>query len=479
MNKNIRSAALSGVLWRFLERIGSQGVTFVISVILARMLDPAAYGTVALITVFSTILNVFVDSGMGSALVQKKDADDLDYSSLFYFNLAMCAVLYLGVWFAAPMAAAIYNRPELIPLIRVSSLTLVISGIKNIQVAYVSKNLLFRRFFKATMIGTVCGGAAGVAMAFGGFGVWALVAQGIVSNTVDTVVLWLTVEWRPKLMFSLRRLKGLFSYGWKLLASSLLNTVFSKINDLTIGVLYSAQDLAFYSKGCSLPMMAVTAINGSIDSVLFPVMSAAQSDKETVKALTRRSIRLCSFIMWPVMMGAAACANPLIEVLLTEKWLPCVPYFVIYCIIYAFFPVNLANLNAIKAVGRSDLILKMEIIKKIASLLILICTMRISVMVMSYGFLLSSMLCQVINAWPNAKLLNYNHKEQLSDILPPMLLSVGMGSVVYLITYLPLNPVLMLLLQVPVGAAIYVAGAKLLRMDCFDYLLGILKGLRK
>jgi O-antigen/teichoic acid export membrane protein len=475
MKKNTRAAVVSGLLWRLLEKSSTQGVTLVVSVILARLLDPAVYGTVAIVTTFTTILGVFVDSCMGSALIQKKEADDLDFSSLFYFNLFICGLLYLLVYFLAPVLAGLYRNMELVRLIRVSSVVLIISGVTNIQVAYVSRNMLFKRFFKATLWGTVSGAAVGIWMACNGFGVWALVGQNLSTNAISTLVLWTSVKWRPKWMFSFSRLWGLFAYGWKLLVSSLLNTVFSKINSLTIGLLYNSEDLAYYAKGNLLPQTMVNCINGSVDSVLFPALSAEQSDQTVIKAMTRRAIKLSSYLMWPVMIGLAACAAPLIEVLLTEKWLPCVPFFVIHCVIYAFFPVNTANLNAIKAIGRSDLILKLEIVKKTMSLLILVCTMRISVLAMTYGFLLSSILCQVVNAWPNRKLLNYSHMEQIADIFPAMALAAVMGGLVYCVTLLDLHPLLTLLIQVPLGVVIYVLGSAVLRMDSFTYLLRMLK----
>ena len=283
----LKNKALSGFFWRLMERFGAQGVTFVVSVVLARLLDPKVYGTVALIAVFTTILGVFVDSGMGNALIQKKDADDLDFSSVFYFNMAMCLTLYGLLFLASPWIARFYEMPELTPVIRVTGLTLVVSGVKNIQQAYVSKHLLFKRFFFATLGGTLGAAVLGIWMAYRGYGVWALVAQGLFNTTVDTIILWVTVKWRPKWMFSFERLKGLFSYGWKLLASSLMDTVFNRLRQLVIGKMYTPENLAFYEKGGNFPYLLTNNINSSIDSVLLPVMSKAQDNRETVKNMTR------------------------------------------------------------------------------------------------------------------------------------------------------------------------------------------------
>lgn len=259
---------IKNFLWRFFERCGAQGVSFVVQIVLARILAPDVYGTIALITVFTTILQVFVDSGMGNALIQKKNADNLDFSSVFYFNIVVCIILYICMFFAAPLIAVFYENNELVPVIRVLSLTLVISGIKNVQQAYVSRTMQFKKFFFSTLAGTIGAAIIGIALAYNGFGVWALVAQQIFNATLDTIVLWITVKWRPEKKFSLKRLKGLFSYGWKLLASSLLNQIYSEITTLIIGKVYTTTDLAQYNRGNTFPMFIINNVNSSIDSVL-------------------------------------------------------------------------------------------------------------------------------------------------------------------------------------------------------------------
>ena len=283
---------ITNFFWRFLERCGAQGVTFIVSIVLARLLDPTVYGTVALVTIFTTIMQVFVDSGMGNALIQKKDADDLDFSSVFYFNMAMCSVLYLIMFFAAPFIASFYRMPELTAIVRVLSFVVVISGVKNVQQAYVSRHLMFKRFFFSTLGGTIGAAVIGIAMAYLGFGVWALVAQMLFNAAVDTTILWITVKWRPKKMFSFQRLKSLFSYGWKLLASSLIDTVYNDLRQLIIGKKYSSGDLAYYNQGKKFPQLIVTNINTSIDSVLLPTMSKAQDDMAAVRSMTRRGVGL-------------------------------------------------------------------------------------------------------------------------------------------------------------------------------------------
>ena len=475
MSSSIRDVTLTNLFWRFAERCGAQLVAFIVSIILARILSPADYGTVALIVVFTTILQVFVDSGLGNALIQKKDADDLDFSTVFFTNISICTALYILMFVVAPLISGFYDRPEMTPMIRVLSLTVLISGIKNVQQAYVSRNMLFKRFFFSTLGGTIIAAVVGISMAYCGLGVWALVAQQVTNLAIDTLILWITVKWRPKKMFSLERLKRLFSYGWKLLVSSLIDTVYREVRQLIIGKKYSSSDLAFYNQGNKFPNLVITNINTSIDSVLLPAMSNVQDEQEHIKSMTRRSIKISVYIMAPLMMGLCFVATPLVRLILTEKWLPCVPILRVFCITYMFYPIHTANLNAIKAVGRSDLFLKLEILKKIVGVVTLLSTMWFGVMVMAYSLLFTSIAGQIINAWPNRSLLNYRYLEQLKDILPSIFLAVFMGVCVSFVSFLPLPDLLVLCIQIVLGVVIYIAGSKLLKLDSFEYLYGIIK----
>lgn len=470
---------ISSFLWRFLERCGAQGVTLIVSIILARLLDPKVYGTVALVTIFTTIMQIFVDSGMGNALIQKKDADDLDFSSVFYFNIVMCSVLYLIMFVAAPFIASFYKMPELTPVIRVLSLILVISGVKNVQQAYVSRHLMFKKFFFATLGGTIGAAVVGILMAYLGYGVWALVAQMLFNAIVDTIILWITVKWRPKKMFSFNRLKGLFSYGWKLLVSALLDTIYNNLRQLIIGKVYTKQDLAYYNNGKKYPEYLVSNINTAIDSVLLPTMSNEQDHPERVKSMTRRAIKTATFIIMPLMVGFAVCAKPIVSLILTDKWLPAVPYMQIFCISFAFYPIHTANLNAIKAMGRSDLFLILEIIKKAIGLISIIIALKFGVMAMAYSMLITSFISQVVNAWPNKKLLGYSYLEQVKDMLPQIGLSIIMGIIVYFISFMNFSDFITLLMQVPLGVVVYFVCAVLFHVESYEYLVSMLKSIRK
>ncbi|CAI3341644.1 lipopolysaccharide biosynthesis protein [Enterococcus cecorum] len=476
MNKKI---IIESFVWRLGERIGAQLVSFVVSIILARLLSPKDYGTIALVMVFTVILQVFVDSGFGTALIQKKNADDLDYSSVFYFNIIACLILYGLIFFTAPLISKFYSDPNLILIIRVLGLTIIITGVRAIQQAYVSRNMLFKRFFFSTLGGTLISAVIGLFLAFSGYGVWALVAQQLSNSFFDTLILWITVDWRPKLIFSWKRLKALYSFGWKLLVSALLDTIYSNLRNLIIGKIYSPSDLAYYNQGDKLPKLIITNINTSIDSVLLPTMSNYSDNVEKIKHMTRRSIRISTYIISPILFGLAACSEQLISILLTDKWLACVPYLRIFCITYAFWPVHTANLSAINAMGRSDLFLRLEIIKKVIGLTLLFTTMWFGVMIMAYSLLVSSILSQIINAWPNRRLLNYGYIDQLHDFLPNILISAIMSIIVYLMGFLNLNSYSLLFIQIVIGIFFYISVSAICKLEQFEYLYNSISELIK
>lgn len=465
----------SNFIWRFAERCGAQLVTFIVSIVLARILTPSDYGTIALVTVFTTILQVFIDSGLSTALIQKKDADDLDFSSVFYFNFVICIILYLIMFVSAPFIADFYKDSSLVSIVRVIGLTLIISGVKGVQQSYVSRHMLFKRFFFSTLGGTIFSAVLGIIMAYAGFGVWAIVFQQLSNNAIDTLILWITVKWRPIKKFSWSRLKNLLSFGWKMLASSLLDTVYNNLRNMIIGKLYTSADLAFYNQGDKFPKLIVTNINTSIDSVLLPTMSNEQDNHVRVKDMTRRAIKISTYIMAPLMIGLAFCAKPIVQIVLTDKWLPCVPYLQIFCISYLFWPIHTANLNAIKAMGRSDLFLKLEVIKKFMGMILLLITMNISVMAMAYSLLISGLISQVINSWPNRYLLKYSYIDQIKDILPNIVMALIMGGFVYFISYLNLPILVSLVVQILSGGIIYLLLSILTKNDSFIYLINILK----
>ncbi len=475
----MENKVFSSFLWRFFERWGAQGVTLIVGIILARILNPDVYGTIALVTVFTTLLQVFVDSGLGTALIQKKDADDLDFSSVFWFNLGMCVCLYVALFFSAPAISLFFNKQDqnLQQVIRVLGLTLVISGVKNIQQAYVSRHMLFRKFFFATLGGTIGAAIIGIVMAYMGFGVWALVCQYLFNTLVDTIILWVTVKWRPKFMFSIQRFRKLFSYGWKMLLSSLVNTVYNELRSLIIGKFYSSEDLAYYTKGAQFPKYGVENINASMNSVLLPVLSQRQDDVIAVKVATRKTIRVSSFIIWPLMVGLCMVADKFVILLLTEKWLPSVLFLRILCFNQVLQPLQTTNLSVIKAMGRADMHLKIEIIKKLIAFLIVIVSALFGVEMIAIGSVVYAVIASFINAYPNKKLINYSYSEQIKDIFPFVWMSGIMGIVVYVMGYLPIPMIIVFFIQIVVGIIVYFALARITNSDVLNYSVSVLKTL--
>ena len=479
MLDDTKSKVFSGLFWRYAERSGAQVIQFIVSVVLARMLTPDDYGLIGLITVFIAVANVFAQSGLGQALVQKKYADDIDFSTVFYYNIIFSLILYAALFFSAPLIADFYDQPQLISVIRVLGITVVINGINGVQQAYVQKTMQFKRFFYSTIIGTVSSAVVGLIMAYKGFGVWALVGQNVSNQVVNVTILWFTIEWKPILKFSFGRMTKLFSFGWKLLCSSLIDTIYNNIYSLVIGKFYSSSDLGYYNKGKSFPLLIINNINSAINSVLFPVMSEAQDDGERLKMMTRRSITISTYIIFPAMAGLAEIAEPMIVLLLTEKWLPAVPFVQFCCFTYAFWPVHTANLQAITALGRSDIFLKLEIIKKIIGIISLIISAPFGLYVMMVVRCINTIIMSVINAAPNKKLLGYSYIEQVKDMLPAIGVSLLMLIVVLAESLLPVSLFVLLCIQIISGVMVYFGISVVFKIESFKYISNILVSFKK
>lgn len=475
-NTEFKKKIFSGVIWRFLERCGAQLVSFVVSIVLARMLMPEEYGVIAILLVFIELMQVFVDCGFGNALVQKKNADEIDFSTVFYFNIVMCLIIYAILFVSAPAVAWFYKNSQFAILLRVLGLLVIVSGVKSIQQAYVSKHMLFKRFFFSTLIGTCLAAIVGIYLAVIGAGVWALVIQQLVNVCVDTIVLWITVKWRPTRDFSLKRLKELFAYGSKFLFSSLLDTGCRNLRQLIIGKMYNSSSLAYYNKGNNWPNLIAANINTAIDSVLLPAMSVKQDQVDELKNLTKKSLKMSCYVVFPLMMGLFSVAKPLTTILLTDKWLPSVVYMRIFCVSYMFYPIHTTNLNAIKAIGRSDLFLKLEIIKKVVSITALLFSMRYGVLCIAVTALGVDILSSYINAYYNKKLINYSYWEQLRDISDSLIVSFVMCIIVSIEKYMIKNSIILLIFQIATGVIIYVAGSVMLKIESFTYLTNVIKG---
>lgn len=459
-----KSKVLTNLIWRFLERFGAQVVTFFVSIILARILTPEDYGKIAIVTVLVTILNVFVDSGFANALIQKKDADNLDFSTVFYFNVFLCIIIYVMVWVSAPEIASFYGDAQYIKIIRVASIAIVVSGVKNVQQAYVTKNFLFKKFFFSTLWGTVVSAILGVAFALYGFGAWAIVVQYLSNTIIDTVVLWCIVGWKPIWAFSFQRLKKMFGYGYKLLLSSLLNTIYKNVRQLIIGKMYSSADLAYYDKGEQFSSLLMVNINTSLDSVLFPAMSEQQDDGEKVRGTIKKSIVVSTFLLWPLLIGLAVTAEEIVSIILTDKWLPCVPYMQIFCIVYATYPIQTASLNAIRAVGKSGIFLKLEILQTLVGGLLLIAVISKGALWIALMCLVSSACNCIIISRECKKLFNYGIISQIKDLGSNLFLTLIMGICTSCVQF-EMGAIGNLICKIIIAGLIYIGGALLIRSE--------------
>lgn len=478
---SMKQKVAKGLAWTYAERVLAQLISLVVTVILARLIKPDEYGIVAIVTVFIALADTFAINGLGNALIQKKDADHLDFSSVFFFNLFFSAVLYAALYFAAEPIADFYDDRLLVPALRVMSLRIPIAAVNSVQQAYVSRRMEFRRFFFATLAGTLISAVVGIIMAYMGFGVWALIAQYMTNTVIDTLVLWFAVKWRPRLEYSWKRMRKLYSYGWKVLATSLLINIYGNIQDLIIGKKFSTNDLAYSNKGRQFPSLIASNINTSISKVLFPAVAEVQDDRGRVLLLTRRAISVGTYILSPVLIGLAAVAEAFVDVILTEKWLPCVPYLRIMCLVFWLQPIQTASIQAMKALGESGLYLRLEIVKKLGGVMILLYTVFCckSVMAIIAGSLAAELFSTIMNLPANRKLLQYSYRDQAKDVIFPLLMSSAMVMAVIPIGRMMINSILKLLLQAAAGGMVYIILSILLKNDSYLYLKASLKQIIK
>ncbi len=468
----MKQKVAKGVFWKLLENGGAQGIQFVIAILLARMLTPAEYGVVGIIMIFITIANVFVQSGFGTALVQKKQADEMDFSSVCYFEIVLAVGMYGILYLAAPIIASYYEIGELRAIVRVLAVVLFPGAVISVQTAYVSRKMEFRGLFLSTLVASVVSGAVSIWMAYKGYGVWAMVGQQVMYYGALMMALFLTVSWKPARMYSMERVREMFGFGWKLLCASLLDTVFNNLYGLFIGKIYNEELLGSYNRGEQFPKLIATDLGMAIQAVLLPAFSSRQEDVVRVRQMVRQAIRLSSFVTLPMLLGMFAVADTMVEVLLGEKWLICVPFLRIMCISYCFWPIHITNLQAINAMGRSDIFLRLELVKKGLSLAALGVGMCFSVYGMVMIKAVQDFLCTFVNAAPNRKLLGYRIRQQWMDVMPSAGLSFVMCILVMTVGRLfgEMVPLVRLTVQIGCGAVVYTGLAWLFKMDSFWYL---------
>lgn len=471
---------VNNLLWRFAEKMGVKVIGLFVNLLLARLLAPSDYGLIALVSIIIQILYVFIDSGLTNALIQKRNTSNRDFDSVFVYNILLSLLLYILLWIFAPYFALLYEYTQLTQIVRAFGTIIIIYGFKNVQQAYISKHMLHNKFFFATLGATAISSVVGICMALSGYGIWAIVAQQLTYALVDTLILWITVEWRPRISILLPSLVQLLHFGWYILTSKLIDSIYNKIRQLLIGKIYSAESLAFYSKGQEIPSIIVSSINTPLDSILLPALSEEQDNKGTVKIIARRTIQVSSFLLWPILIGIIAAGEPLVRLILTEKWMPCLPYLRLFCVYYAMYPIHTTNLNTIMALGKSNYFVRMEFVKKGIGIVILLVTFRLGVLPMACGVCFEGIITTYINAYPNRKLLNYSFFEQIHDVLPTFKLTLLMGGCVYGLSFIGLCDWLTILLQIFAGMTIYLVGAVLFHNPSYSFLSNIIKSrLRK
>lgn len=453
MNRSVKS----GFLWKLLERFGVSGTQFVLQIVLARLLSPEHYGALSIMIIFTSLANVFIQMGFNTALIQNKDVKEEDYSSVLWVSLGIATILYGVICVASPLIGTYYNMPEIVTPMRVLALMLFPGALNSVQLAKVSREMDFKKVFFGNIGGVVVAGVAGIIIACMGGGLWALVTQTLLNIVTVCLVMQFMVRLKIRLTVNWKRIKILFSFGWKLLVSALLDTLYQDLQSLVIGRKYDSGTLGYYNRGKQFPQFIIFAVNGAVQSVMLPAMAAEQDDREKVKTMMRTSICMSAYIVFPMMAGLAAIAKPLVTLLLTEKWLPCVPYMQVYCATMAFYPVHSCNLQAINAMGRSDLFLKLEIIKKtygIIALGIAVVCFDSPLAIAMTGFI-TTWISWFVNSWPNKKLLGYSMKEQMVDLVPSMIMSILMAGCVLLIDTLQIHVLWKLVLQVFAGLVTY------------------------
>ena len=462
-----------GLFWSYAERILAQLVSFVVSLVLARLVSPEEFGLVSLVMIIINLSNVFVTSGLGAGLVQKKEVDEIDFSTIFWVSLFLGCTFYGIVFIISPVIQSFFGYEQLSSVMRILGIRLVLASINTIQHAYVSRKMIFKKFFFATLIGTAISAFVGIGLAIKGYGVWAIVAQYLTNTTVDTIVLSITIKWHPKFIFKVKRIKYFFDFGMKILGASLIDNLYTNLRSFIIGKRYSSSDLAYYNKGMMFPSIIVTNINSSISRVMFPALSIDQDDKNRLRTKVKRSVETSSYILSPLLVGLMVVAEPLIFLMLTDKWMESVKYIYIFSVTYLFMPIHELNLQAIKATGHSEVVLKIEILKKIFGVFTIVMSILLwdNALSLALSFLVYSLGALFINSFPGKQLYNYGSFEQIKDVFIPLGLSIIMAVFIYPIRFFIHNQFLLIMVQVFLGAVVYIGISALLRQKTFIYLI--------
>ena len=474
MTENLKRKTVSGVMWSAIERFSLQGVQFVMQLVMARLILPYEYGMIAMLTIFLQIAQAFIDSGFTNALIQKKDRTEVDYSTVFYFNIIIALLFYCILFVSAPLIAKFYNMPDLILVMRVMALSLIILSFSAVHKTKLTIEINFKIQSKITLIAAGISGIIGVGIAYLGYGVWALVYQSILNAMLTTILFNCFYRWKPLKTFSMKSFKRLFSFGSKLLVSGLIHTVYYNLYGIVIGKRFSAAELGYYTRAEQFAILPSYNLSAIITRVTFPILSSIQDDNERLASTYRKYIRLSSYLIFPLMVGLASLANPLVDLFLTEKWNGTVALLQILCFDWMFDHLSGINLNLLYVKGRSDLALRLEIIKKIIAITILLASIPLGIIGMCLGRVLYSLIATYANTYYTNSLIGLSFRTQLKDIIPYLILSLAMGGVVYATTYLGLSNIIQLIIGITIGILFYISISYIFKITSLKVLLQLI-----
>lgn len=463
----IRNKTVRGVGWSFADNILNQGITFLVGIVLARLLTPQEYGLIGIITIFISVFNSIVDSGFSSALIRKKDAGDVDFNTVFLSNLGLSLILFGVLFLSAPAIASFFGQPQLVPLTRVMGSVILINAFALIQRTLLVKRVDFKTQTKISFIAAIVSGAVGIVMALKGFGVWSLVGQQISRQLMNSTFLWVWARWYPSLKFSVQSFRELFGFGWKLLVSGLIDTLWREMNQVIIGKFYSASTLGQYTRAQQFTNIFSTNLTSVVQRVSYPVLSEISDEKERMKLVYQKIIKVTMLVTFCCMLGLAAIAEPMVVTLIGEQWLPAVPLLQILCFQMMLYPLHAINLNMLQVQGRSDLFLKLEIIKKIIGTVPLLLGIFINIYWMLWGSVVTGFISYYLNAFYSGRFLDYSIWQQVRDILPSFTVASVMAAAVYALSYVEAVPLVLLASQVLAGVVLVVALCEIFRVEAY------------
>ncbi len=468
---SLKQKTVSGLLWSFFDQFSNLGITFIAGIILARMLSPKEFGLIGMITVFISVSESFINSGFSSALIRKKNCTDTDYSTVFYFNLVVGILFFTILFLSAPAIASFFDEPQLKSIVQVLGTVLIIDSLTLIQRTIITKRVDFKLQARVSIIASVLSGVVAVYMAFSGFGVWSLVAQRLIKQGVNSFFLWLWNSWRPLLIFSVQSFKELFGFGSKLLVSGLIDTLYRNVYFLVIGKYFSAQDLGFYTRADEFQRIPSQKMNEIIGRVSYPVLASIQEDKLRLKGYYQRLIRSTMLITFILMLGMAAVAEPMVITLIGEKWRPSIIYLQMLCIVGMMYPLHALNLNMLQVSGRSDLFLRLEVIKKILAIPTIVIGVFWGIKIMIVGMMVNNMIAYYLNSYWSGRFIGYSFREQVKDILPSFLLALGMAIIGYLVgTMLPFSDLVVLIIQLVLGTVLVFSACEIFKLKDYLYM---------